>query len=291
MTTETVLTGQQALEALIPLGFSIEKTTDRVYIKRGALKLTLPKEDGLLNSYLNDTVNGIIKELSQKAERLGTIKRKDGTPMMVTYRSVVYAVVEDRHTKWQLQDLDEGRRFEALKEFCREYTPEPLTFNGFEPEEAQPAPAPEPVLTPMTNPSDLAAMHRQVRRYVERLKVEYEQVENKAAHIRSQMQPAMDFLRSLGEDLGMLEVAAIPPLEEKRTILPPSDAPRKRGGPTAKTSEETIRQLKDAWIAIGRPTNYGYIGKVKEEMRRRGQEVPVADNTLYGIFKQFKKEM
>jgi hypothetical protein len=232
-------------------------------------------------------------------------------PLMVTYKApggepLVYAVVEDRHTKWQLQDMDDGRRFEALKIQCRVYDPEPaipapanpapasnLKFSQIPaapaaPTPPAPAPAPEPTPVPISpllvtgNQTDWTALVRLTQRRVEGVKIEYEQITLRAAQLKEQYDSALAFLKSLGVEATPIgeSIPGLTASQTKRTVLSPSG----RGGSHVDYSR-WVDRLYMAWVDAGKPSGYGYIGKIKDKIQTQGEEIP-NDAVLYRLMKE-----
>lgn len=310
MTTETaVFTGKQALEALQPLGFEVTRETDRIFVARGAMKFTLPKGDEYCSSQLNKIIHDVVSDLRERAINSGRARRDNKIPLMVTYKTEghdpeVFAVTEDRHTKWQLQSLDDGHRFEALKIHCRPYEPEPLIPAGpkFTVHEtpvpaAERAPSPPPAqeiiaipLSPLLttgNQTDWASLIRLTNRRVEGIKIEYEQIANKAALLKEQYDAAMVFIRTLGVEAPEIG-EAIPGLTEpiaaapRRTVLAPTTG---HSGRVGADNSRWVERLHIAWINAGKPSGYGYMQKIKDKLQSQGEEVP-ADQVLYRLMKE-----
>lgn len=302
MEATEVLTGLKARELLEGVGFSLDRETDKFLMKRGAMRVTLPKGNAALGSTQENIVRGIVRTIRERQEKQGDYK-KPAMPATVVYRSVVYAVVSDRITKWQLQSLDTGARFEVDKTACEEYDI-PLTDFAVQLEEAK-VPEPEPAapaapvpVTPLTNQSDLAALIRLTTRRQEALKVEFQQLRNRADKLRVQYAATGAFLESLGvevEELGGLgEIDVAPP---RRTILPPSDAPKKRGSSSSHGGQRTgtdytehRRVLKEAFIRSGRNKDYGYAGKLNKELEKAGLSIPPS-NYIYKLIKDIEEEL
>jgi hypothetical protein len=301
VTTETAFTGQQALEALLPLGFAVDRTTDRIFVSRGAMKFTLPKGEELCSQQLNKVIHSVVEDLKERAINAGRARRDNKVPLMVTYRDNVFAVVEDRHTKWQLHDLDDGHRFEALKIHCRPYEPEPaapkFTVHDIPPVSA---PAPEPIpqtppsapisipLSPLLttgNATDWTALVRLAQRRVEGVKIEYEQLMNRANQLREQYETGVAFIRSLGVEIPDIG-EPVPGLGEppKRTILPPTHGPGHNPGRQAADNSRWVDRLHMAWIDAGKPSGYGYLQKIKDKVNTMGEQLP-PDATLYKLMK------
>jgi hypothetical protein len=286
---DTVMTGQRALEELQSVGFVLDRVTDRVYVKRGAMKFTLPKGDELCNQYLNSILHGVIKEIREKTARTGAVKLRYTTPLMVSYRSVPYAVVQDLTTRLRLQDLDSGRRFEVLKSQVQPYEvnieipPKEEKMVGIVASEngGEEVKVETPKLTPMSNPTDMAALIRLTLRRIETLRGEYLTIQARLRGVAEKYDATSRFLRTLG-------VEEIPPLHEEAIVAREPSARRVRP-----TDSHNTRVLKDrmlmAWNDLGKPTGYGYMQRIKDRLKTQGLDLKgVRDQDLYRIMKEIR---
>lgn len=304
-------TGAEALAALKPLGFEVLRETDRIYVARGAMKFTLPKGEEYCNPNLNRIISDVVEDLKERAINAGRSRRDNRAPLMVVFDEKVFAVVEDRGANWQLQDLDNGNRFPAVKTRCVAYEPEPVEVKAVPEFTKRPATPPptdqekqdamdgvmgwqggtsqaarqqEPVGA-LNNPSSVAALVRLTRQRLESLKIEYEQALGKLELVRKSYDSTVDFLRSLGQEP---EDVIVPFVELKRTVLPPPN-----GGSRPLSNNSVSPAFKDrfkmAWLDLGKPSGYGYMQKVKNKLAQSGVSDIPADKYLYAVMKEIKE--
>jgi hypothetical protein len=300
MVTETYFTGQDALDALLPLGFEILRETDQIRVARGAMKFTLPQRNEYCNPNLNKILHDVVADLKERAINAGRARRDNKIPLMVVHRGEVYAVVADKSTQWQLQDLESGNRFSALKGMCQTYDPEPqekimeapkLTVHPMPPEPA-PADVGERV-TPLRNPSSVEALARLTRQRLEALKVDYDIALVKITKLQEDYAATAVFLRSLGyEPEALIEP---PALDAKRTVLASSShgsgGPGSSGGKYSSPSnipQEFKDRFRMAYIDAGQLSGYGYLGKIKGRLKAMGTDIPYADNALYKLVQEVR---
>lgn len=340
------MTGQQALDALLPLGFTIDRVTDRVYVKKGAMKFTLPKGDNLLSLIQANIINGVVQQRMELAQRTGSIK-KSAIPLMVLSKGKVYAVVDDLGTRYRIQDLEEGTRTQILKTDCVPYEAEidipqeeempkltiheqphvaeqrEVVFTAGKDQVTTPSlqlpyitypierpvspPPPPPVreavpatpasnLTPLTNPTDFAAMVRLIQRQMLGFKIEFEQEANKLTDIIEKINASATFLKSLGVTLPDDCLPHWPGAERPHRPTSAVDAPRPgsqprpvggRGNPFDPATKDRIRM---AYMDLGRPKGRGSLDRLKEKARQMGVTKFPTDSSLYNYISEWNKE-
>lgn len=203
------LTGEQALEVLTTTcGFEIERITDKSYLRRGVLRIALPIGSSECDIGLDKVIQGIIWE---NEARNSKDKKPDALPTMVTYRSVVYAVVEEQGNKYQLLDLGTGVKFLVDKKQCKEYEVPPIVMMDEDEEkssmvvvekiesavETTPVPETASMYQRSGNLVDMSMLIRMTTKRIEQLKIEQEQVNNRLELINADIEATVNFLRSL----------------------------------------------------------------------------------------------
>jgi len=207
-------------------------------------------------------------------------------PITVRWLGQPYAVIADEGDNWRLRSHKDGKIRVVLKTATEEVpvTPEMHVINEDEAEVRFPsengAAAPEARPTPLTNPSDQAALIRLTQRRMETLRVERDQLQNKIADLEQKYQGAVNFLRTLGIDA---------PAEAFRApASKPSTPSASSGGRriAAKLSDAELDKLRMTWLDLG-PT--AKAGAVQTRLQEK-HGINMRYGTVFYYLNKFKAE-
>lgn len=218
---------------------------------------------------LERIVNGLCWQIDNKSKHSAN---GVGAPIGVLYRSVVYAVSEDRGPKWLLQSLDNGRRLEIAKSECRPWEPELPEIEDARPTVTEEANPMNPmIVAPQRDPNDdtptirmsfqsKGELVRLTRMHLDTLLIQRENIIKQLVPINKQIEITKDMLRNLG-----VEIATPQPITHTKRQANPNSS--------VNVPQAVKDKIRDAWIFLGKPTNYGYLPKTKQKAKDMGVDI------------------